>query len=637
MSKSNLKAKSYSKKDKGFEENSISEVLPQLSFYEKSEKILRGHARQVLWSIVLLSVFIKSIYFYQASQIKPIFHFQEWTQCDMNFFNLWANSINEGDVLTQNPLHPNHVWEIKTANHFFAQNPDKYAYYLAQNNGVKDSIALSQLLWNHWFQEKTFHQEPLYAYVVAIIYKIFGADVRWVFLFQMLLGIGVNVLVLKIGTHYFGHLSGFMAALLVTFCGPILVYDLVLIRSTLTVFLTLITLYALIKTIQENSTATYLTFGALSGLAYLNQSYTLCFFMIGLIFLFYKGPSVPKGLRMSLYAIFLDKMKYLSLTLASFLFILMPLFIRNYKVGAPLTSVAGHGAIVFVTGNEKGVEPTQIFLVDSTMTSTVLAKTDAQMLPTIIESIKSHDSIWDYLGLLIGKFFAIFHWVEIHNNINYYFYQHLTPILNWTSITHFIIAPLGLVGLCMAYKRYRFQLMPLYAAFFVCFFPMLIGLVFARFRVNLMVVLIILSGFLLAELIKMFSEKDRKARLWLGALVLTLLITSNARTTKFTPVQAWEYEQVYNQFYVKDIKQNALDNKPEKCLALIDEFLCFTPSYIDDLNAENKTTDNEQKYIAHYLTNIFDMKVKILRGMKRESEAMQCETKVMEIKLALTD
>lgn len=300
-------------------------------------------------------------------------------------------------------------------------------------------------------------------------------------------------------------------------------------------------------------------------------------------------------------------------------------------------SVAGHGAVVFITGNQKSVVPTQIFVVDSSLTATILAKTDAQMLPSIVESIKSHDSFWDYLGLIIGKFFAIFHWVEIHNNINYYFYQHLTPILKWTCVTNFIIAPFGLVGLFLAFKQHRFKLLPLYAMLFVSFFPMLIGLVFGRFRVSLLVVLILFSGYLMSELMKMYAEKNLKRSLWLGVLLLTFLITSNGRMSKFSPVEAWEYELVYNQFYLNDIKQYALENNPEKCLELIEAFLNFQPSFLKSLNSIKKTDDIDEKYIAYFFINIYEMKAKILRGMQRQEEATLFDTKVLDLRLSLTN
>jgi 4-amino-4-deoxy-L-arabinose transferase-like glycosyltransferase len=598
----------------------------KIPFFEKWEEILRGQQRKVLLGIVLLSIFIKSIYFYQAAATKPIFNFQEWNQCDMNFFTLWADNILQGDVLTEKELHPNHIWEIKTANYYFANNPDQYKYYLEKNNGQKDSIALSQLLWNHWFQGKTFHQEPLYAYFIAGIYKIFGHDVRWVFLWQIILGIAVNVLVLKIGTHYFGHLAGLISALLVTFCGPVLVYDLVLIRSTLTVFFTLLLVFSLLKTLQNQSFSSYFMFGMVCSLAYLNQAYTLAFFVLGLGIL-YSQSSMN----------FTRKLKLLTVGIVSFLIFLLPLIYRNIKVGAPTMSVAGHGAVVFVTGNQKGVEPTQIFVVDSMMTATVLGKTDAKMLPSIVESIKSQDSFLDYLQLLVGKFFAIFHWVEIHNNINFYFYQHLAPILSWCGVTNFILAPMGLVGLALAFRRYRFQLLPLYAMLCISFLPMIIGLVFARFRVNLLVILVLFSGFLIVEIFKYFAQNNVKKWHWVGLLILTFVITSNYRTKPFSKVQAWEYLMTYNLFFEKEIKENALLKKPEKCIDLIDTFLDFRPSFLDKLNANNRTDDIEEKYIAYFFINIYEMKAKFLRGMKQELEAQTFDQKVLDLRLTLTD
>jgi 4-amino-4-deoxy-L-arabinose transferase-like glycosyltransferase len=606
--------------------NSIKIDENNISFYDKWEEILRGQQSKVMLGIVLLSVVIKSIYFYQATAAKPIFNFQEWNQCDMNFFTIWSDNILQGDILTEKELHPNHIWEVETANYYFKQNPDKYKYYLEKNNNQKDSVALSQLLWNHWFQEKTFHQEPFYAYFLAGIYKIFGKDVRWVFLIQILMGICINVLVLKIGTHYFGHIAGLISSLLVTFCGPILVYDLVLIRSTVTVFFTVLLVFSLIKALQKQSILGYFTFGIFCCLSYLNQSYTLVFFLVGMVFLYNQNVSR-----------FSNKLKLVTIGFIGFSIFLMPLIYRNIQVGAPAFSVAGHGAVVFVTGNQKGVEPTQIFVVDSIMTANVLGKSDGKMLPSVIESLKSQDSFFDYCQLVVGKFFAIFHWVEIHNNINFYFYQHLTPLLQWCCVTNFILAPLGLIGFVLAFKRYRSKLFPLYAMFCISFLPMLIGLVFARFRVNLLVILAIFSGFLIVEIFKFFANKNETRWRWMGLIILTFVITSNCRLQSFSRVQAWEYSMAYNLFYEKEIKQNAILKKPEVCIDLIDTFLSYRPSFLDKLDANNKTDDIEEKYIAYFFINIYEMKAKILRGMKREMDAQVFDKRVLELRLTLTD
>ena len=454
--------------------------IPQIPILAKWEEILRGRRSGVVALIITLSVLVRGIYFYQASQTPIIFQFDKWDQTDMYFFDLWAKKIVNGDWLTNESLHPNNIWEKEIAHEYFQKNPDKYAYYLQKANGDTSSVFLSQLLWNHWFQEKTYHQEPLYAYCIALTYKIFGTNVRWVFLWQMLLGIAINILVFKITTHYFGSLSGLIAGLLSTFCGPLLVYDLVLIRSTMTVFFTLQLLWSLEKWLVDSRRRTAIIFGVVMGLAYLNQSYLMLFFGASLVLIFFKMTVEAVGFWQQ----FKFRIQKPAWAILGFSLMLLPLILRNVAVGVSPFSVAGTGAIVFATANEKTVEPTQIFVVDAPLTAAIFSKTDAKMLPTAIETIKSHDNFLGFLGLVAGKFFAIFHWVEIHNNINFYFYRQCAPILKWLGVTNFVIAPLSILGFILSWRRFGTKMLPMTAAVLVAMFPMLFGMVFGRFRVG---------------------------------------------------------------------------------------------------------------------------------------------------------
>jgi hypothetical protein len=94
---------------------------------------------------------------------------------------------------------------------------------------------------------------------------------------------------------------------------------------------------------------------------------------------------------------------------------------------------------------------------------------------------------------------------------------------------------------------------------------------------------------------------------------------------------------VYNQFYQNDIKHYALENKPEKCLELIDTYLNFQPSFLYNLNQFEKTNDINEQYIAYFFINIYEMKAKILRGMKHSEEANLCEQKALDLRFSLTN
>jgi 4-amino-4-deoxy-L-arabinose transferase-like glycosyltransferase len=69
---------------------------------------------------------------------------------------------------------------------------------------------------NEIYQGKVYHQEPMYVYLLAATYRLFGLDPNWIYLWQLLLGACTNVLVFLIGRRYFGSLTGLLAAVVVT-------------------------------------------------------------------------------------------------------------------------------------------------------------------------------------------------------------------------------------------------------------------------------------------------------------------------------------------------------------------------------------------------------------------------------------
>ena len=72
------------------------------------------------------------------------------------------------------------------------------------SNWLEPGIAPSpeHKLWDDWYGQKRFHQEPLYPYLVAATYRLWGDDVRHVFAWQLLLGWETNVLIYLLAPNY---------------------------------------------------------------------------------------------------------------------------------------------------------------------------------------------------------------------------------------------------------------------------------------------------------------------------------------------------------------------------------------------------------------------------------------------------
>jgi hypothetical protein len=138
------------------------------------------------------------------------------TDLDMHFFNLWADEIADGDLLTDTILHPYHTWHDVVARAHGAQD-------------IPQAIAQ----WSEWYGGKTYHQEPLYAWFVAAIKAVSGKALLPVYIIQLLLGVFSTWLIMLLGRHYAGALAGLAGGLLFALYSPAILYDAVLLRTTL--------------------------------------------------------------------------------------------------------------------------------------------------------------------------------------------------------------------------------------------------------------------------------------------------------------------------------------------------------------------------------------------------------------------
>ena len=57
------------------------------------------------------------------------------------------------------------------------------------------------------------------------------------------------------------------------------------------------------------------------------------------------------------------------------------------------------------------------------------------------------------LRQLWAKFVAVWHWHEISDNANFYFYSLHAPVLRWAPLRFAAVAPLALVGLALSWRR----------------------------------------------------------------------------------------------------------------------------------------------------------------------------------------
>jgi len=128
-----------------------------------------------------------------------------------------------------------------------------------------------------WLADEPFFQAPLYPYLLAVLYRLFGHHLVLVYLLQIgLATVGLYALY-RAGNILAGEESGLAAAALGAFYGPFLFYDVQLLKESLAVTLVAALLWALVTAWNRDGPGSkvWLGAGALAGLLTLLRENTL--------------------------------------------------------------------------------------------------------------------------------------------------------------------------------------------------------------------------------------------------------------------------------------------------------------------------------------------------------------------------
>lgn len=512
--------------------------------------------RVVLLLVLLLGLALRIYNFHQIDN-SPLATLHQWDQSDMSFFNTWAKGIYQGDWLTNANLHPYHNWHDIIATEALSSTPS----HAAAGQGTPTPDEKLQL-WNRWYGNKTFHQEPLYPYLIAVTYKIFGPDVHWVYWEQIFLGLLSMCLVFTITRRLFGENAAVIAFCLMAVCGPIIHYEITLLRESLITFLTLALIEITCRTCDRDASPRWFLLGAVCGIAVLLKS-TFVIFCLGLYFsLTWKWlhDKDLKGLCLRS-----------ALVTSGILLAISPALIRNVMVGASPFSLSSLGALAFVSDNVVDFSPEAGFNL-SHYTPMILGKTQGQFLPSVIETLKTHPGVLSYLSLLWQKFCVIWHWYEIPDNTNYYLFCNYAPLMRY-CLTFAPVAALSLVGLAVALVR-RVKCWPLYLMI-VSNVALLLGFhMMSRYRITLLALLIPFAAFTIDLFCQWLKAKRLpQAGAAAVAVVLLLLLLDRPLSPSVPQIRAQDYMGMYTSYYMPRIKVAWEQGELRKALALMQESL----------------------------------------------------------------
>jgi tetratricopeptide (TPR) repeat protein len=462
--------------------------------------LLRRHRELVI--ILAISALLRALLLLEVAG-GPCWRQYEWKDCDMNFFHKGAKEIASGDTLLDKPFHPYHNW---------------HAMF-----GTREE-------WQKWYGGKRYYQDPGYYYLAAVFHAVFSDGPSAVKVFQLVLGLLTTLLVYAASYRMFGKRAAVISAVLLALCGPLYFYDVLLLRATVLTFATALFVFVAGEAFKRDSRGWWAGVGAVLGLSFLLKSTALLLVLatVGVLLWFGRRELKKSAVRAALLA-------------AVFVAVLVPLFVRNAVVGAPVFSFSSVGSATFALGNGRNSSGDGLVVPDEM--GEIMRRTDGAFWPVVRETYATHGSFLNVVGLWFSKAYYFFRNFETPNNASFYAYRQCSWVLSFLAVGFWLLTPLMAMGLYAAFTRRKAaaRTWMLIGVILSLLAPAIFFFFVSRYRLPVAVPFAIFGGFGTAMLIEKFKARDYMASLILVSMAIPVGIFFNAWAPRFPGVRSSDY------------------------------------------------------------------------------------------------
>lgn len=516
--------------------------------------------------LVTIAVVLRIAFFVQARP-TPLVEMHKWDQTDMNYYDWWAKQILAGDYLSRNVPGPFNFWHQTIADKWFEQNPAIKEELTRQAQPMNTDA--QHLLWKQWLGDKTFYQEPAYSYLMALTYAVFGPHPQWVFGWQMLLGVWAVVLAFRLAERHFDAVAATFAGLLTALGAVELMHELTLLRDAPLAFLTLLLLDLTDRALAEQNWWRWLLLGVTLGLALLVKSVFLPFLPLLFLLLVWKAWKNWRKIALSTAAL-----------AAGMLLAFSPAILRNLAVGvSPLTFSGRNAGLSFICNNLPDFDWEAPNPLNEKLVPRLMGESEGNLLSGMWLTLKTHDTFWSFARIPLLKFDEIWHWWERPDNVSFYHYQLFAPILKYLP-TFFWVAPLGLVGLVMSFRRFPNHL-TLYSLLAVMILPMVLMSVMMRYRLPVVAITTLFAGFCLAWLLRQALGRQW---VWFGlglvGVILVCLWTGRPLSSDISLIRRCDCVGTFEGLYRESCFQAAQQQDYLRAAEIMEDFLRYEPAMV---------------------------------------------------------
>ncbi len=462
--------------------------------------LLRRHRELV--AILIVSAILRALLVFEVAG-GPCWRQYEWKDCDMNFFHAGAREIASGDVLLDKPFHPYHNW---------------HAMF-----GTLEE-------WQEWYGGKRYYQDPGYYYLAAVFHALFSDGTSGVKVFQLLLGVVTILLVYAASYRLFGKKAAVVSAALLALCGPLYFYDILLLRATVLTFATALFVFVAGEAFRRDSRGCWAGVGAVLGFSFLLKSTALLlvFATVGVLLWFGRRELKKSAVKVALLV-------------SVFVAVLVPLFVRNAVVGAPVFSFSSVGSATFVLGNGHNSSGDGLVIPDEM--GKIMRKTDGAFWPVVRETYATHDSFLSIVGLWFSKAYYFFRNFETPNNASFYAYRQCSWVLSFMFIGFWLLTPLMAVGLYAAFRQRESaaRVWMLIGVILSLLAPAVFFFFVSRYRLPAAIPFAIFGGCGVAYVWEKVKTRDYRATGILAAAAVVAGIFFNAWAPRFPGIRSSDY------------------------------------------------------------------------------------------------
>ncbi len=438
------------------------------------------------------------------------------------------------------------------------------------------TLGLDAKFYDQWARDLTrgegpsdaFFMSPLYAYFLALIYRLFGRDLTLVRLIQAGLGSLSAVLVYLLARSVFDRKVGVVAGLLAATYGAFIFYDGSVLLTPLLVILNLAALVLLVRGDASRRPAAFALAGVAIGVSAIGRAAVLLFVPVALAWI-WAGRGAARtaalgrkesdgGGDRALHGTAGREMARsrnarlaaAGLFLVGVVLVVAPVTIRNYVVSGDFVPITSNGGLNSYIGNSEistggYVKPEGLDIVTDPDGATIAEREIGRELrPSEVSAywyartrrfIAGHPGAW--LKLLVRKLSFVMSAYELPQLENYYFQKRYSSLLSLPLPGFAVLAPLGLVGLAISLRRRRSQLLGLFFLTYVG--SIVLFFVVARYRLPAVPALLAGAAYFLFEARVWVREKRWRAVAWAAIAVAALGFAVNANFYKIDTAKAF--------------------------------------------------------------------------------------------------